>query len=48
MEHSKYFEKVKNYWDKGLWNEMRVRNAVFKSWITESEYTEITGNDFPS
>lgn len=37
------FEKVKNYYDKGLWDISRVRNAVFKSWITETEFFEITG-----
>ena len=36
------FEKVKNYYDKGLWNISRVRNAVFKGWITKEEFFEIT------
>lgn len=40
MEHSKNFEKVKNYYDNGLWSEERVRAAVGK-WITEEEYLEI-------
>lgn len=43
MGHSKNYEKVKNYWDRGLWNETRVRNAVTKGWITADEFTEITG-----
>ena len=43
MEHSKNYEKVKNFYDKGLWNEKRVYNAVKMGWITEEEYTEITG-----
>lgn len=43
MEHSAKFEKVKGYYDNGLWNETRVTNAVAKGWITESEYEEITG-----
>ncbi len=30
---SKNYEKVKNYYDKGLWNENRVYHAVGK-WIT--------------
>ena len=42
MEHSKNFEKVKNYYDNGLWNETRVHNAVGR-WITAEEYAEITG-----
>lgn len=46
MEHSRYFEKVKSYWEQHLWNENRVRNAVLKEWITQEEFREITGNDF--
>lgn len=40
--HSKNFEKVKGYYNKHLWNLSRVRSAVGR-WITEEEYTEITG-----
>lgn len=42
VTHSKHFEKVKGYYDRGLWNIDRVRAAVFK-WITVDEYAEITG-----
>ena len=35
------FEKVKNYFDDGLWDENRVYNAVVKGWITKSEYSLI-------
>ena len=45
MEYSKNFEKVKNYYDQKLWSLERVRNAVGK-WITEEEFTEITGQDY--
>ena len=38
---SSKFEKVKDYYDRGLWDESRVANAVTKGWITESEYKEI-------
>lgn len=48
MEHSRYFQKVKHYWQTGLWQETRVRNAVVKGWITEQEYTEITGTPYGS
>lgn len=41
-EHSKNFEKVKNYYDNGLWSKERVRAAVGK-WITEEEAGEIFG-----
>ena len=37
------FEKVKKYYDSGLWNKTMVRNAVAKGWITAEEYTIITG-----
>lgn len=51
MNHSKNFDKVKNYYNsihngKRLWNENRVRNAVEKKWITKTEYKEITGNHY--
>lgn len=45
MSVSKNFEKVKNYYDKKLWNKERVYNAVGK-WITENEYQEITGESY--
>ena len=28
MEHSKNFEKIKSYYDKGLWDKARVRAVV--------------------
>ena len=37
------FEKVKKYYDSGLWNKTMVRDAVVKGWITAEEYTIITG-----
>ena len=46
MEHSDKFEKVKRYYDMKMWNVDRVRNAVIKDWVTESEFTEITGNPY--
>ncbi len=42
---SEKFFKVKGYYDNGLWNKARVKNAVKKGWITEEEYMEITGGD---
>lgn len=35
------YTKVKDYYDKGLWNAQMVRNAVIKGWITQSECDEI-------
>lgn len=43
-EHSAKFEKVKGYYDAGLWTEDMVRNAVGK-WITEDEADEIIHGD---
>ena len=43
--HSKNFEKVKNYYDKGLWSKDKVYNVVGK-WITPEEYEEITGEPY--
>ena len=45
MEHSKNFEKVKGYYESGLWNKERARNAVGK-WITAEEYAEIVGEPY--
>lgn len=40
------FEKVKIYYDNGLWGIDRVRNAVVKNWITAEEFEEITGEPY--
>ena len=42
------FEKIKEYYDKGLWSELRVRNMVVKGYITPEQYKEITGADYPN
>ena len=42
VEHSKNFDKVKTYYDNGIWDKTRVYNAVGR-WITPDEYEEITG-----
>lgn len=44
--HSPKYDKVKGYYDGGLWNKSQVRNAVLKNWITRSEFTEITGEQY--
>ncbi len=46
MTHSENFHKVKNYYVRKVWNEARVRNAVVMGWITEAEFTEITGKEY--
>ena len=40
---SKMYEKVKSYYDTGLWSEERVRNMVIRGVITEEEFYDITG-----
>lgn len=40
------FNKVKNYYDRGLWNLTMVRNAVVKGWITAEEFELITGEPY--
>ena len=40
------FNKVKNYYDRGLWNLAMVRNAVVKNWITAEEFEQITGEPY--
>ena len=44
---SNKFNKVKTYYDKGLWDKNRVVNAVIKGWITEEEYADIVGEEAP-
>lgn len=46
MEHSTNFNKVKDYYDRGLWDKNRVANAVLKGWITADEYEEIVGEAY--
>ena len=43
---SKMYEKIKKYYDTGLWNEERVRNMVIKGIITEEEYKDIVGKEY--
>lgn len=40
------YAKVKKYYDSGLWDITRVKNAVIKKWITADEFKEITGVDY--
>lgn len=50
VAHSKNFEKVKRFYDSGLWSIQRVYNAVSNPdgnpWITAAEYEEITGEKY--
>lgn len=44
---SKKYSIVKDYYDRKLWSETRVRNAVKKGWITEEECEMILNGDKP-
>lgn len=40
------FEKVKYYYENGLWTKKQVQDAVTKGWITKAEYDKIiNGNN---
>lgn len=41
-----WFKRVKNYYDMGLWDIERVRNAVAMGKITEAQFEEITGQPY--
>ena len=41
--HSSKYELLEKYWQQGLWDERRMRDAVKKGWITTAEFEEITG-----
>lgn len=45
-EHSKMFEKIKYWYDNGMWSIGMVRNAVVKGKITAEEFYEITGEEY--
>ena len=44
--HSKYFAEIKEWFELGIWNEKRVKNAVAQNYLTEAEYKEITGKTY--
>ena len=43
---SKMYEKIKSYYDSGLWSEIRVRNMVVKEIIIKEEYASIVGKEY--
>lgn len=40
------FDKIKSYYDSGLWNQIRVRNMVVKEIITEEEFEKIVDKKY--
>lgn len=48
MKHSPKYEMVKKFYKVyKVWSLDRVRDAVEKGWITEDEFKELTGEDYP-
>ena len=43
---SEFAKKVKGYYELGLWNDTRMKNAVEKGALTQEEYQAITGKDY--
>lgn len=43
---SKNFDKIKKYYDSGLWSKERVRNVTNKGFITADEYEMIVGEKY--
>ena len=39
-------EKIKEYYERGLWSEEKVRQAVERGVITPEKFKEITGKDY--
>ena len=37
------YERIKEYYDSGVWSEVRVRHCVEKGILTPEEYRGITG-----
>lgn len=44
-EHSKMFEKIKAFYEEGVWSRKRVMDAVAKGKITAAEAREILGEE---
>lgn len=44
--HSKIFDKVKKYYDKGWYTKEMVADFVEKGKLTPEEYEEITGEEY--
>lgn len=42
---SKWYKKIKEWYEAGYWTKKMVRNAVAKAKITADEYKDITGED---
>lgn len=43
---SKWYKKIKEWYEAGYWTTEMVKNAVVKAKITADEYKTITGEDY--
>lgn len=41
------FNKIKRWYEQGLWTKQMVANAVKKGVLTPEQYEEITGEAYP-
>lgn len=46
MRHSKWFERIREWYKSESWSFNMVKNAVVKNKITKTEFKEITGKDY--
>lgn len=46
MAQSAKYAMVKEFYEKGAWNEVRMKNAVLRGYITEAEFQKITGKAY--
>lgn len=46
VAHSKNYDKVGRYYERGLWTKAMVHRAVGCKWITGDEYKEIVGEEY--
>ncbi len=40
------FEKIKKYYDEGLWSEERIKKLVKNNKLSKKEYKLIVGNEY--
>ena len=43
---SKWYTKIKGWYEAGWWTKVMVKNAVVKAKITADEYKTITGDEY--
>ena len=48
MKNSKYYVKIKRYYDKGYYTNRHIMILCRSGALTEEEYKSITGLDYPN